>query len=413
MALIGQMRRAGAAAMALAIGLSAVGAWALSARSLYLRGKARLEDGKSDLALMYFREVIRDYPRSRYADEAHFLVARYYHETRNYFQADRELRAHLTDYADSPYRKQVLEMLGDMEVLGLEAKALKAMEHAEYRVAKVLWQDVLARAPDHAVATCQLAECERIIERLDFQKRQLELEKQRIEAESREIAKLLKEARRQREEAEEMLSEAEHADATTRTRYETALAEANALSEELEERVEDLEADLKLWRDRAREYEARLLQEPDIGPLEGLASGAALPKIIFEGPEPDPSPERGEQQVVGIVLDASPSVVLVGEFMNEETNVLKAEVVVGLDLDKPWPKDQPHRLKVRIDFAAAADGSETAAAIPPKTVYYTLADLDEVDTRHGAYRKKLIIAVDKNTIDTYSVAAYFVRQMEP
>ena len=56
-----------------------------------------------------------------------------------------------------------------------------------------------------------------------------------------------------------------------------------------------------------------------------------------------------------------------------------------------------------------AEAVERAAA----ELYYTLADMDDVDTRNRAYRKKLIIAVDKNTIDTYSVAAYFVRKTKP
>jgi len=202
-------------------------------------------------------------------------------------------------------------------------------------------------------------------------------------------------------------------DKATRTKYEAALAEANKLSHELEKRIKALEADLKLWRDRARQYEARLLQEPDIGPLEGIAASSGFPKIIFEGPEPDPSPEPDEQQVAGLVREVSPSVVLVGEFMNQETNVLKAEVVVGVDLEKPWPKEGPHLLKVRIAFTGLSDEKGTVPTIPPKTAYYALADLDEVDTQHCAYRKKLIIAVDKNTIDTYSVAAYFVKKTGP
>ena len=413
MAFMRRTRRLGAVAIALAIGLCAVGAWALGPRALYQKGKERLDAGKGDLALLYFRQLIREHPNSSYADEAHFLIARYYMESRNYFQADRELREHLRRYPKSPYTDEVLTMIAEMEVLGLEAKASRAMASSEYRVAKVLWEDVLAKNPEHAGAKRKLAECERIIERMDFQKRQLERDKRRIEEESKEIAKLLEEARRQRKEAERIRAEAVEMDEKTRTKYEATLAEANRLSLELEKRIEHLEADLKLWRDRARKYEARLLQEPDIGPLEGIAAGKELPRIIFEGPEPDPFAEPDEQQVVGLVLEASPSVVLVGEFVNRETNVLKAEVVAGLDLEKPWPKETLHLFKVRIDFNGITDGSEAAPAIPSKTVYYTLADMDDVDTRNRAYRKKLIIAMDKNTIDSYSVAAYFVRKMKP
>ena len=413
MAFARQARRLGAMAMALVIGLSAVGAWAYGAESLYRKGKARLDSGRNDIALLYFRELLRDYPDSSYADEAHFLVASYYMESRDYFQAGSELHEHLRCYPDSPYTDEVLRMLARIEVVDLEAKANRAMAGSEYRVAKVLWEDVLVQSPDHAVAARKLAECERILKRMDYQRRQLDLAKERIEAESREIAKLLDESRRQRAEAERIRAEAEEMDEKTRLKYDAALAEANRLGEELQERIEDLETDLKLWRDRARQYEARLLTAPDIAPIEGLTAAQGFPKIIFEGPETDPSPEPGEQQVVGLLLKASPSAVLVGEFMNRETNVLKAEVVVGVDLNKPWPTGAFHRVKVRVDFTAIEGDSDVAAPIPPKTVYYTLADMDEVDTRNRAYRKKLIIAMDKNTIDTYSVAAYFIKKTKP
>ena len=184
------MRSAGRVQCVIAVGvavvvvLTSVGAWALSARTLYHKGKDRLSEGKSDMALLYFRELIREHPHSSYAVEAHFLVARYYMESRNYFQADRALREHLSTYPESPYADQVLRMLAEMEVLDLEARASKAMREAEYRAAKVLWEDVLAKNPNHAMAKANLAECERIIERMDFQKRQLEREKERIEAET-------------------------------------------------------------------------------------------------------------------------------------------------------------------------------------------------------------------------------------
>ncbi len=413
MASICQARRLGAVAMALVIGLCAVGAWAGGARSLYRKGKARLDSGRNDMALLYFRELLRDYPDSSYADDAHFLVASYYMESRDYFQAGTELHEHLRCYPDSPHTNEVLGMLAKIEVVDLEAKANRAMAASEYRVAKVLWEDVLVQAPDHAVAARKLAECERILKRMDYQRRQLELAKEKIEAESREIAKLLDESRRQRAEADRIRAEAKEMDEKTRTKYDAALAEADRLSDELQERVELLEADLKLWRDRARQYEARLLTAPDIGPLQEIAGAQEFPKVIFEGPEADPSPEPDEQQVVGLLLGASPSVVLVGELVNRETNVLKAEVVVGVDLNKPWPTGTLHRVKVRIDFKAIGDDSDAPSPVPPKTVYYTLADMDDVDTRNRAYRKKLIIAVDKNTIDTYSVAAYFVKKTKP
>jgi tetratricopeptide (TPR) repeat protein len=407
-----QARWLGAVAVVVMV-LFAVEAWADSARSLYKEGKKRLDAGNGEMALLYFRQLLREHPESSYADDAQFLIASYYLETRDYFQADQELRRHLSTYPKSPYVEQVRQMLAGMQVLGLESKALKAMESSEYRVAKVLWEDVLARDPTNEVAARKLAECDRIIERMDYQKRQLEQQKRRIEEESKQIATLLKEARRQREEAERIRAEAQEMDEKTRAKYEAALSEANKLSGELEKRIEYLESDLKLWRDRARKYEARLLQEPDIGPLEGIAAGQESPKIIFEGPETDPYAERDEQQVTGIVLDASPSVVLVGELMNRETNVLKAEVVAAVDLVKPWPKEALHLLKVRIDFTGLTLQDGTIPKIPSKTVYYTLADMDDVDTRNRAYRKKLTIAVDKNTVDSYSVAAYFVRKTNP
>ena len=251
-----------------------------SPRALYRRGKKRLETGNDDMALMYFRELLRDHPDSRYADDAHYLMASYYLESRNYPDAGRELRAHLSTYPDSQYAMKVRAMLAGLEVVDLEARAAKAMERSEYEVAKILWEDVLARDPNNEVAKRRLAECERVITRLDFQRRQLERQKELIEAESREIAKLVKEARRQREEAERIRAEAEEMDEKTRAKYEATLAEANKLGAELESRIGEVEADVKLWRDRARKYEARLLEGPDVGRLQGIAISKDLPKRL-------------------------------------------------------------------------------------------------------------------------------------
>ena len=401
------VRRGCAVAVALVVGLVAFGALAIGPKSLYKQGKKRLDAGGVDMALMHFRQLLRDYPDSKYAVEAHFLIATYYLDSRNYSDASRELRAHLKTYPDSSYADEGRAQLAELKGFDMEARATQAMDRAEYRAAKVLWEDLLRKDSASEVAQRKLAECERIIGLLDEQKAQLKRERARLEQKSKETAKLVENARLQRQEADRIHAEAMEMEGKTRAKYEAVLAEANTLSTHLKNRVAELEADLKLWRGRARQYEARLVQGADTGPTAGISGN--LPRIIFEGPQADPFPEPSEQQVVGLLLDASPSVVLVGESMNSKTNMLKVEVVVGLDLAKPWPKDAAYQLKVRIDFTGIADGG-TPQEVPSRTAYHALADMDNVDVRNLAYRKKLTVAVDKNTIDTYSVAAYFVKE---
>lgn len=375
----------------------------LPAERLYKEGERCLENNDPHRAYLIFREVVRDHPTSEYADDAHFLIAHYYLQQKDFFQAEKEFLILINNYPDSPFVKDAREYFSKMRSRFLEDKVVSAMNIGDYRAAKAFLEEMLSIDPDNIEAKAKLKEVDNIIARIDLQRKQLEEEKARIEEESKAIKMAREEVARLREEAEKAMMDAERKSNEAASEYDTFLAEAKRKESELERQIAKLENDLKEWRERARKYEARQLAEKSRNTSDIELSQQKV-NILFEGAKNDPAPESKEKAATNILKELSPAILLLSETLNEETNIMKAELVLTLDLTGKWL--EKHYLKFRVDYKPLP-GIETQK---PTIIYYTTADMDAVDTENGSYRKKIIVAIDKNKIDKYSVSAFFIKK---
>ena len=362
-------------------------------RRLFRKGEKHLEKNENHRAYLVFREIARDYPSSEYADDALFLIAQYYLQSRNYFQAENELRILIGNYPDSPYVDEAKAYISTTRSRFLEDKVSDAMNAGDYSAARIFLEEILAIDPSNEDAKAKLRKVDNILVKMDYRLNQLQKQEERLEEQRSANEKAREEVNKLREEAEELMEEAKE--------YEDILAKSRAKEKSLESTIAQLEAELNEWRERAKKHEASALAGNNSDVMVRV-SGSGQPKILFEGPEDDPNPRGKEKIVRDILQDKSPSIVLLYEEEDEVAGIGRAEFVLSVDLFENWPKK--HYLKFRVDYEpiSNSDGPK------PTIIYYTVADMDEADTENSVYKKRVILAIDTNTVQDYTVSAFFV-----
>lgn len=81
-----------------------VGAGNLSAdtaASKYQEAARLVKKRQYDFAFLAFRSVVRDYPQSKYAQEALFALGEYYYFIKSYGEADKTFNEYISKYSDS------------------------------------------------------------------------------------------------------------------------------------------------------------------------------------------------------------------------------------------------------------------------------------------------------------------------
>ncbi len=368
------------------------------------KGKKFLSSGEKDRGFLYLRQVIHEAPQSIYADEAQFLIAEYYFQVKNYFQAQKEFKTHLTKYPDSSSREKSLQYLSKIEVKVTEEQANRACEEGDYEKAESLLTEILKRDPENAFAKKKLEEIQEILGKTGYAG-SISGDGKKGSQQSKLLAAAYEEISKLKLELETTKQEAKNTVDQMQKKYQKLLNESNMKNNELELKIEQLEADLQTWRQRAKEYEAKILADSNLKELTDDTE-----KIIFEGYQKDPHLAADEQQVTDPVLEKSPSVVLLGEYLDTKTNVLKAEIVASVDLETEWKATSNYLLKLRFDFNGIAENDGDTKKINPKIVYYDLFDMDDVNMLNHSYRKKVIVAMDKNEVKGYNVSAFFIRK---
>jgi hypothetical protein len=89
------------------------------AGDLYTKAKKFLQAGDEEFAFMIFRKLVREYPESKWACEAHFRVAEFYFLQNYKRKAGIELQRHLELYPRSPYRTDAKIYLKKIEARNL------------------------------------------------------------------------------------------------------------------------------------------------------------------------------------------------------------------------------------------------------------------------------------------------------
>ena len=373
------------------------------AKRLFRKGEIALEKDDNHNAYLIFREIVRDYPSSEYADDAHFLIAHYYLQSKDYYQAEKELNILIKNYPDSPYVEDAKAYFSSMRSRFLDDKVTAAMNSGDYKAAKIFLEEILAIDPTNESAQSKLKDVDTILIKMDYQRQQFEKEKERLEDKSAAIIKAREEVSKLRLEAEKAMEKAETMTQQTINEYEERIAKFKEREAELEARIAELEGEVDIWRKRAKKYEAASLVSVGSS-QEWRPSDTEYPKILFQGCEEDPEPNEREKIAQDIIREKSPSIVLTSEKQNEVDGMMKIELVLSLDLNENWPSK--HYLKFRVHYTPITESE----APKPTVIYYSVADMDEVDTENSAYRKKIIVAIDRNRIQDYSVCAFFIEK---
>ena len=92
---------------------------------LYRKAVAAARAGNTDFAFMYYSELDRDYPHSRYRDQALFAKGEYYYQLPGYPEATRIFQSFVQDYPNSDGKLFALVYLYKMAEAGQDQAALE------------------------------------------------------------------------------------------------------------------------------------------------------------------------------------------------------------------------------------------------------------------------------------------------
>lgn len=82
-----------------------------SAGDLYSKAIEFSEAGSAHFAFMHFNKLLRNYPESKYRQDALFATGEYYFETRSFHSAQKTFKTYLDEYPDSEETIYILAYL--------------------------------------------------------------------------------------------------------------------------------------------------------------------------------------------------------------------------------------------------------------------------------------------------------------
>lgn len=91
--------------------------WADQAGVLYKEGLELEKNGKKDFAVFKYFTITRNYPNSRWADEALFKIAEFYYENKDYFNARETFEKFIGQYPKSPLAKEAKAYLEGIAII--------------------------------------------------------------------------------------------------------------------------------------------------------------------------------------------------------------------------------------------------------------------------------------------------------
>jgi len=118
-----------------------------SANSLY-RDALRLEKkGQKDFAALRYLAITRNYPGSKWADDAFFKIGEYYYQNYDYFNAKKSFEDLLRKHPRSPFAdksKRYLKNILDLYKVGkIESAINELISNIEILKAKKKWDDMV------------------------------------------------------------------------------------------------------------------------------------------------------------------------------------------------------------------------------------------------------------------------------
>jgi tetratricopeptide (TPR) repeat protein len=383
----------------------ACAAYSQADKKLFTEAKGAEAAGKKDLALLLYRQILQLYPNSTYVEESHFLVGEYHYDSRNYFEADQTFRDFVKKFPQSRFNKPARDYLAKIRLRSLKDRADALFEEGKLAPASALYQQYLQVDPDNAEVKTQLEQITKTLQEVHFGFEQLHREQNKLELEKKEFARQLAILDEQKKEIEALQNKALEMNKATVEKYEKQLAEIGTQVNAMNDHIVKLQTELNGWRRRAEIAEAARLSQPLPRRFKSVPEEKELPSIAFEGGKKDPSLEEGEVQVLDVLREGFPAVVITQAKLDADNNVLHVEAVVGADLTSSWPEGA--KMKFRVDFV----GKEGQPAPEPAFAvrYYQASDMDEISEDNNSYKKRVVFTVEQNRVSRYEVSTFLVK----
>jgi tetratricopeptide (TPR) repeat protein len=99
-----------------------------SAISIYSKATEFSKAGQSDFAFMYYNELLRNYPTSKYREQALFATGEYYYKVSSFREAAAAFTDYLGEYPGSEQRLYVLAYLLSIAQRGKDASTIESLE---------------------------------------------------------------------------------------------------------------------------------------------------------------------------------------------------------------------------------------------------------------------------------------------
>ncbi|MDD5680069.1 MAG: tetratricopeptide repeat protein [Candidatus Omnitrophica bacterium] len=115
---------------------------------LYKEGLELEEEGKRDFAVFKYFTITRNYPRSKWADEALFKIAEFYYEHRDYFNAKDSFERLITQYPQSSFVTESKKYLENISAMSKKSGAGNDIKNIISNIENLRneqrWDDIIA-----------------------------------------------------------------------------------------------------------------------------------------------------------------------------------------------------------------------------------------------------------------------------
>jgi len=142
----GKPRSALAYLILLTIVLCPFRTWADQADLLYKEGLRLEEKGQRDFAVFKYFAITRNYPNSKWADEALFKIAVFYYENKDYFNAKESFEKLIKQYPQSGFAAESKQYLGNIAGMfrksDFESGVKKVISDIENLKSEGKWDDI-------------------------------------------------------------------------------------------------------------------------------------------------------------------------------------------------------------------------------------------------------------------------------
>jgi tetratricopeptide (TPR) repeat protein len=385
--------------------LLASSVFAQTAERLYAEAKASEASGKSDVAFLLYRQLVRQYPESAYADESLFLIGQYYYESRNYVDATKAFGEHQQKFPKSQFKQPIQDYLARMSLRSLKERADGLFEEGKLGPASVLYQQYLKVDPENLQVQERLKQITQTMQDVQFGFEQLNRERKKLEEEKADLNRSSNRLEAEAKRIQALEKSAQELNKSTVAEHEKQIASLETQMKDIRQETADMTAQMKAWRQRALIAEALELTEPLPKRFQETPDAKSLPEIVFAGRKEDPAPQQGEVQVTAALQADFPVVIVTEAKLDSSKNTRHVEAIVIADLASPWP--QGARMKFRVDFVGKAGQSSLDPAFLVR--YYEPSDMDEINETTKTYRKKVLFTVAEGKVESYQVSAFLVK----